>query len=581
MAILREVRPGDVAHITELKMARAHTHVFDNDKSPCLPLRVKQLLAPLVHQKGTRCQKAFNTIEAGGVCIVDDFPATEKHKNQVMSFLRRERLRCNGGWWQSTFGALSTFVDANVRTYSELREAFSGKPDNTDGMHDFFVTECSVVDDGGATGTKIIRVTASTAHLARNNERDANMRLGGQKCVDGTFRVCYHGMPVLFGGVVDMMLHFHMTCVQFTYAEDGASLTSLLRADVLCADAVAEDTEFSLVAETEFSMNDNNDASFNAVGAVLTNVARKGNCAVHMLRNIKKKQYKDKDANCKPLMEALKFISKTTIAGGYDALLIDAFVRMYKPLEPEVVRVWEQEYTGSKGHWQYSKSEPTRPNHNNAIEGFNSAFKEDGTFREQLAVGPFLDQLQQFVTTRSKMDAEFANSVVIELDDWRTAQIVAGTPGYLDLRSTAKGYVFILSTVTHAQLANLQKSEKGLKAAARAKLLAYSYFATKPVGDDFNAATKSMSFDELRETGTSCYHMFALRPSERRFGPEILYQCSRPQFWHRGKCKHALGYAIYKKEIAVPAKYRLEKVGRNRKAGRPASAKGGDALSKK
>ena len=59
-----------------------------------------------------------------------------------------------------------------------------------------------------------------------------------------------------------------------------------------------------------------------------------------------------------------------------------------------------------------------------------------------------------------------------------------------------------------------------------------------------------------------------------------MWQCSCPQFWHYGKCKHSLGYAIYKKEVAVPAKYNIAKIGLTRKAGRPANATGGEALNR-
>ena len=215
-----------------------------------------------------------------------DFPATGKHKNHVMSFLRRLRLQCDGGWWGNTSGALSTFVEAHQRSYSDL----SGEPNNTHGMHDFFATECSSTDDGKTVGNNIIHATAPTAHPARNNGCGANMRLGGQKCMGVTLRVCWSGIPLLFIGVINILQRFHMAAVQFTYAEDNPSLNSLLRNDVLCADAVAEDVRSSLAEETTLSMNDNDDASFNAVNAVLTNVTHKGNCAVRMLRNVKKKQ---------------------------------------------------------------------------------------------------------------------------------------------------------------------------------------------------------------------------------------------------------------------------------------------------
>jgi hypothetical protein len=582
-AILREELPGDVDNVTELKMVRQHEHDFGGDTSACLPIKVKNLLAPFVGQTGARCSAMFAALERGGVNIVTDFKATKEHKEQVMSFVRRERVRTKEARWSGTFGALSSFKEEHEVPYSEITAKFSGKADDTDGMHTFIVTEDSVID----AGKKIIHLTGTTAHLSRNNERDSKMRLGVQKCADGTFRLNWNGIPLIVVGVIDMGQHFHMTAWQLAYSEDKVALNSILASDILMADAVAEEDGFSLEEEVEHSMNDNNDASFDAVRNVLLNVKEPGNCAVHMHRNQKKKQYNNKERNCKPFLDDLKFISKTTISGGLAELLIDKVREKFEEEEPEIIRVWLKEYTGpTKGNWQFSKFGPAKVNHNNALEAFNNAIKEDGTMRELLPAEQFLEKMVKFTEQRSKMDVEFATEVSIGLQDWRMAQIVAETEGYFELTGAARGYTIILATEVYAQLANLHKGKdkngfkKALKKAALPKMKEYSRFATKPEDKEFSEEIKAYSFDKLRKSVSECYHLFKLSKVSRKFGPLIMWQCSCPQFWHYGKCKHSLGYAIYKKEVAVPAKYNIAKIGLARKPGRPANATGGEALNR-
>jgi hypothetical protein len=582
-AVLREDFPGDVDNVTELKMARQHEHDFEGDTSACLPIKVKKLLGPFVGQTGARCSVMFAALEAGGVNIVTDFTATEKRKEQVMSFVRRERSKTKDARWSGTFGALSSFKEEHEMSYPEITAKFSGKADDTDGMHTFIVTEDSVID----AGKKIIHVTGTTAHLSRNNERDSKMRLGVQKCADGTFRLNWNGIPLIVVGVIDMGQHFHMTAWQLAYSEDKVALNSILTSDILMADAVAEDDGFSLEEEVEHSMNDNNDASFDAVRNVLLNVKDPGNCAVHMNRNQKKKQYNDKDRNCKPFLDALQWISKTTIRGGLAELLIEKVAEKFEDEEPEVIRVWKKEYTGrTKGNWQFSKFGPAKANHNNALEGFNNAIKEDGTMRELLPAKQFLERMVKFTEQSSKMDVEFVTEVPIGLHDWRMAQIVAQTEGYFELTGKARGYTIVLTTEVFAQLANLHKGKgttalkKALKKAATPKMKEYSRFATKPEDEEFCEEIAAYSFDKLRKSVSECYHLFKLAKVSRKFGPLIVWQCSCPQFWHYGKCKHSLGYAIYKKDVAVPAKYNIAKIGLTRKAGRPANATGGEALNR-
>jgi hypothetical protein len=249
-----------------------------------------------------------------------------------MSYVRRERAKNTDASFANTLGALRTFVEAHKIPFDALRAKFAGMPDDAPGIHDFVITEDSVVDDGKVSGKRRINITLTTPFLVRNNERAAQMG-GIQKCGDGTWRINYQGMPLLVVGVVDRGLRFHLTAVELAYGEDISSLSKLLVSEARFADAVAKTTGFSLIESTTNTMNDNSDAAFAAVYDVLTNVrdGRNGNCAVHMLSNQKKKCYKNKAEHSKPLLDDLKFISKTSIGSGFAELLVDAFKRKVSP----------------------------------------------------------------------------------------------------------------------------------------------------------------------------------------------------------------------------------------------------------
>ena len=60
-----------------------------------------------------------------------------------------------------------------------------------------------------------------------------------------------------------------------------------------------------------------------------------------------------------------------------------------------------------------------------------------------------------------------------------------------------------------------------------------------------------------------------------------LHLCSCPHYWHYYKCKHSLAMAIKNGDLEIPAQYRIDKIGKKRKAGRPKKAGGGQALAEK
>ena len=206
----------------------------------------------------------------------------------------------------------------------------------------------------------------------------------------------------------------------------------------------------------------------------------------------------------------------------------------------------------------------------------------------------------------------------MSLDDWRQAQILAGTLNYFNVSATVKGHIIIMATAAFGAL-----SKKGANRASKAQMTkdakpamqAYCKFVAKDPSADFDTVIENMSFNQLRKyysvlielcargfprdafcshdtqafnchtssTLSACYHLMRCVNKAGKgspFGNEVLYQCSCPQFWHYAKCKHSLGYAIFKGEIKVPTIYCIELIGAARTAGRPANAHGGDALRK-
>ena len=54
-----------------------------------------------------------------------------------------------------------------------------------------------------------------------------------------------------------------------------------------------------------------------------------------------------------------------------------------------------------------------------------------------------------------------------------------------------------------------------------------------------------------------------------------MYTCSCPQFQHYYFCKHAIGLALYRKEVTVPVQFSTEPAGRRKAPAGPKVTKRG------
>ena len=103
--------------------------------------------------------------------------------------------------------------------------------------------------------------------------------------------------------------------------------------------------------------------------------------------------------------------------------------------------------------------------------------------------------------------------------------------------------------------------------------------------EDYPGEIASRSLDEHADKLGSAYHLTRLTDSGMMehglASTGVPYLCSCPHYWHYYKCKHSLAMAIKNGDVEIPAQYRIDKIGKKRKAGRPKKTGGGQALAEK
>lgn len=568
---LRIRRPGDEAGVVRIEKRMEHVHDFDaENSSAAVPLKVRIILDTMATEDRPRARKIWDKLAAGGVDIVEEFPASDKNKQAVMSRLRRLKKSAVDKEMVGTFGSLSKFLQDNTVPTDEI---------DTLEAHSFFCFEGSVV----ASEPRAACICFSTPHLLQNFDRGDRDLLQW----DGTHRMNFQQMPFLVTGASDVRQKFHpgAFCLCF-----GESIEQISKFGMLTMQAAGAVTGTDVAGAREHTIQDNSDAFFGAGRLVLPNLGGGAmNCYAHMmtgLRKTYKSRFEDKEGY-EGFRDDLAFIAGSTIKGGLHELLIEKLLAKHKSRGPKTataLETWEKEYTGDpKGNWAQSCSAPAVPTTNNGLEGYNNSLKEDGTLRLRLHVDEFLDNIKKFVELESKTNQGqgFAVTVELKLDDWRKAQILSASPLYFGSVVTHSGFTFLPSSVFFKEITKGRGGGgRGVKKKIANGLKPYAQIALKPEPRPFSENTKAKQFDEIRTILSKAYHLAPITGrAKAKFGG-VGYQCSCTHFWHYGKCKHALGYAIYKKEIAIPPIYNISNIGTERTRGRPKEARGGGALAK-
>ena len=216
---------------------------------------------------------------------------------------------------------------------------------------------------------------------------------------------------------------------------------------------------------------------------------------------------------------------------------------------------------------------PGVPRDNNAMESSNNSLKEDGTRREIVGVVPAFRHVSAYIKGRSQNDVEFDAFPAQSKKTWVAAQELVASNVFTETfcRQHSGGAVVLSAT-----------SRDAVKRAATAtqnRRMAMGFVSRySDVAENGGQAEvlRGKSLDEALAIVGSAYHLRKLR-NVARDNP-VKYQCSCPDFWHYWQCKHALGLAISRGEVSVPPRYVIASLRGRQSKGRPAAARGGDAL---
>ena len=142
------------------------------------------------------------------------------------------------------------------------------------------------------------------------------------------------------------------------------------------------------------------------------------------------------------------------------------------------------------------------------------------------------------------------------------------TIGYMRLVLANKRTAIILSTGMYLKLTkNGEKhNEPAVQREASARL--HDYVTLVSDTSSFDEA----DFDEYTSINESAYRLKNKRHAK------VGWRCNCPHYFKHGKCKHSLAWAIKQGDQEIPEEYNMERVGDERRPGRPKKAKCGQSL---
>ncbi|KAH8068215.1 hypothetical protein JL721_6945 [Aureococcus anophagefferens] len=119
---VRVVHPADRPGVTYLQERLGHVHNFDIEMktSKTLPVKIREIVAPMVLMTTAPKHKIWQLLEAKGVDVVNDFPPrrTTSRRSRATSAMRKKGKGKNAG----TMGGLSQFLEDHLVGLDEVDE---------------------------------------------------------------------------------------------------------------------------------------------------------------------------------------------------------------------------------------------------------------------------------------------------------------------------------------------------------------------------------------------------------------------------------------------------------------------------
>ena len=149
------------------------------------------------------------------------------------------------------------------------------------------------------------------------------------------------------------------------------------------------------------------------------------------------------------------------------------------------------------------------------------------------------------------------------------------TIGYMRLALANKRTAIILSTGMYLKLTKNGEKHNEPAVQQEASACLRDYVTLVSDTSSFDEA----DFDKYTNINESAYRLKKITDdAENKRHAKVGWKCNCPHYFKHGKCKHSLAWAIKQGDQEIPEEYNMERVGDERKPGRPKKAKCGQSL---
>lgn len=284
------------------------------------------------------------------------------------------------------------FRDSNVKPLinmgdlMEWCETHSSYPDNDD---EAFVLahECSSISDKDMQ----FRFCLSTPALL---QKFIGLK---QICIDATYKLNWNGFPLVILGTVDRAKKFHPLVYACTTNETTDDYTFIFESI-----KTAVEVHFESSFEPTIIIADGAHQILNAFFNVFTSADLGIMCFPHVIRNIRKRQFKVK-SNKQLILDDIRKIQKSPNRAMFE-MMCDLFCQKWQPFESDFIDYFRKQWLGDLNNWFEGAAEYT-PSTNNGVESHNANIKRKVTLRRRLPLNQFLDAMKNLTCSQ-----QFANN---------------------------------------------------------------------------------------------------------------------------------------------------------------------------
>lgn len=330
-------------------------------------------------------------------------------------------------------------------------------------------------------------------------------------CIDATYKLNWHGFPLIVVGTVDRLKRFHPVAYACSTNETTADYEFVF-------EAIRDATEniYGHKFEPKILIADGADAIRNAFYNAFPSAVIDIMCFAHVIRNVRKRTFRTKTN--KPLV--LDDIRKIQLASNKNAFLMmtNLMCAKWLPIESEFVQYFQKEWLGSHCNW-YEGAAVYNPSTNNALESYNAVIKRSITMRKRLPLNQFLTCISKLMNEISQQftsgEREIVNKPAVHNNLMREAALLRQKE-FKAFKAKANVPTYIVpSSNCPAKYANI------------------SYY-TMLVSKRWD------SFDEFVNHGYQLFWVVML--STESWDSES--KCTCPAFFKNNMCKHIVALAM-------------------------------------